>query len=526
MGKFSLYVQYAQEANTDETVYIVPYSELASKISGGDGISRDGLIDLWNTEHAKASKAFEGVAEKMWSDIFAAIAAEKETYVSLPRDVLEIYVRCQDRDKVYELLQFLGQLGKNIQLNFDSLRKLLRKFDKKAHNVLHVSSELLPNLYSSNFVTGKFAIESSLDVIRDFLELDDVASSHSAPPDVDVPIVPSLAAKKDEMDWFRENVKKSDSKEMKTVVAHRGFHDIDDDSFIRPLENTLTAMEYAWVAGVSLCECDVGLTKDEQIILAHDIDFSRLSLDNYDNMSTKAVSELTLSDIIALPLKSGARPPLLVDVLRSAKAIGKHAKLVIEIKPGNSEIVEPLLHLFTRHKNLLEHVAVVMSFDLYIMKRLSESLAVLSIGTFLPRGSISSFYNPFGRQSTLVLPQSSMKKSNDGIFKMPSLFLITESNPSRPHQGMFADMTCSESREKVENALDDSSLDGVYIQYQEEMITKFEAGSSLKDMSLTYKIGVWGLRTDPDNFSTNKKLVANAGISYVNTDFPRSFFDS
>ncbi len=67
------------------------------------------------------------------------------------------------------------------------------------------------------------------------------------------------------------------------------------------------------------------------------------------------------------PLKSGARPPLLFDVLRSAAAIGEHAKMIVEIKAGNTEAGPALARMFLRHPNLMDHVAVVMSFDAFIM---------------------------------------------------------------------------------------------------------------------------------------------------------------
>lgn len=70
---------------------------------------------------------------------------------------------------------------------------------------------------------------------------------------------------------------------------------------------------------------------------------------------------------MSCPLKSGARPPLLFDVLRSAAAIGDHAKMIVEIKPGNSEAGPALARMFLRHPNLMDHVAVVMSFDAFIM---------------------------------------------------------------------------------------------------------------------------------------------------------------
>jgi glycerophosphoryl diester phosphodiesterase len=49
-------------------------------------------------------------------------------------------------------------------------------------------------------------------------------------------------------------------------VLHRGFHSYKD-SACRPIENSLTAYETAWSAGMKYCECDISLTLDEHIVL-------------------------------------------------------------------------------------------------------------------------------------------------------------------------------------------------------------------------------------------------------------------
>ena len=61
------------------------------------------------------------------------------------------------------------------------------------------------------------------------------------------------------------------------LVAHRGFHSPSDRDR-RPIENSLEAYEMAWTAGVKLCECDVAVTSDGQIVLGHDADYDRLAL--------------------------------------------------------------------------------------------------------------------------------------------------------------------------------------------------------------------------------------------------------
>ena len=57
------------------------------------------------------------------------------------------------------------------------------------------------------------------------------------------------------------------SDDLAHLVAHRGFHSPLDRSDRRPLENSLAAYEAAWANGISLCECDVMLTRDGFLVL-------------------------------------------------------------------------------------------------------------------------------------------------------------------------------------------------------------------------------------------------------------------
>jgi hypothetical protein len=75
-----------------------------------------------------------------------------------------------------------------------------------------------------------------------------------------------------------------------------------------------------------------------------------------------------------MPLKSGIRPPLLIDVLRSASAFGGNSQLMIEIKPGNVATASALARLFLRHPDLMARCAGVISFDAFAMHTLRKDL--------------------------------------------------------------------------------------------------------------------------------------------------------
>ena len=110
-------------------------------------------------------------------------------------------------------------------------------------------------------------------------------------------------------------------------IAHRGA------SYYAP-ENSLAAIRLAAELGCDGAECDIRLTKDNQIVLWHD--------DNTERLTTRKleISKSTWSELSKLkirlsstnaPLFGAERMPLLKDVLKS---MTKDQFLVIEIKCG------------------------------------------------------------------------------------------------------------------------------------------------------------------------------------------------
>lgn len=209
----------------------------------------------------------------------------------------------------------------------------------------------------------------------DVIISDEHLISSSSSSSIDSKVIEEM--RKSELKWLRAMIHSIPFNDVSHLVSHRGFHNYSDRSDIRPIENSLSAYEAAWTSGVHLCECDVALTKDEKLILAHDDDFRRLALDPTDPLASVSVSELTLRQIISLTLKCGTRPPLLIDVLRSARMIGGTAQLVIEIKPGNWKASTALARLFGRHPELISCCAVVMSFDAFVMHDFRRNIMAL-----------------------------------------------------------------------------------------------------------------------------------------------------
>lgn len=299
-----------------------------------------------------------------------------------------------------------------------------------------------------------------------------------------------------------------------------GFHCPRDNGGKRPLENSLSAFESAWSAGIHLCECDVALTKDEKLVLAHDQDFSRLALDPSNVCSNKKVGDLTMKEIISLTFKSGARPPLLLDVLRSAKAIGGFARLVIEIKPGNQEACSALVQLFRRHPDLIERCAVIMSFDAYTMHKLRLDLDELD--SLLKAESEMILSRSDSPYSVLCFVDDDGRRVQTQL-KYPDILLLTVAQEAKKHYELTVSVTdFTPVHSWLRNGDDKPSLDGVYLQYQPEMLQP-EGIAAMRVLAGQYQVGVWTRLGDPDDIVTATRLVRECGVSFVNTDLPRSF---
>lgn len=118
------------------------------------------------------------------------------------------------------------------------------------------------------------------------------------------------------------------SKAQLKYISHRGA------SYYAP-ENSLAAFKLAWELNSDGAECDIRLTKDNQIVIWHDNNTERLTSEKLD-IAKSNYSELKKLDIRLSATNSsyfeGQRIPLLKDVL---KTIPKNQLFVIEIKSGN-----------------------------------------------------------------------------------------------------------------------------------------------------------------------------------------------
>jgi hypothetical protein len=269
----------------------------------------------WRLALKRASVDFERAMNLFWCEVFDAItsnesqteAEEEAVRGALPDAALQIYVSSVPSKEAQELLSYLKDIHATALINAEALRKLVKKYDKLFKgdkSIYRLSGKLLPEVYSSNFTVALPSLEAGLTILRVLLGYEEEDGDEYNPDedermkrlalmdgdlketaalmkggyfqnnkDVDAQLVKK---RKDELIWLRNLVENIDPVYIPFLVAHRGFHSIHDRSDVRPLENSLMAYEAAWSNGLHLCECDIALTKDERIILAHDENFARL----------------------------------------------------------------------------------------------------------------------------------------------------------------------------------------------------------------------------------------------------------
>ncbi|KAL3904563.1 MAG: hypothetical protein SGILL_010017 [Bacillariaceae sp.] len=553
------------------------------------------FLRLWNQALDDAEDDFRKARREIWQTIFAVIAASSDDKENAsvamrgahPGNALKLYVECvPDKTQAQELLVRMKDVYRSAEINSEGLRKIVKKYDKNKN--AQFSGLLLPSLYASNLYTGQKMIEDSIGLLRDLLHEDEVSGQFK-------PLIKnnsefrhqeSVEARMKEVEWLKSLVNSIPQDDLLShLVAHRGFHHIKDRNDKRPLENSLSAYEMAWTCGIQLCECDIAITKDEKLVLAHDENFQRLSLDTDSANSKRKVSDLTFRELISMPLISGVRPPLLIDVLRSASAISEKAQLVIEIKPGNDVAAAALARLLIRHPDLRSNVAMIMSFDAATMHKLRRELneAIYSevagmeglrspqngsltslqhrrvtsydhFGTFggglspsirrnnhssMDFGSVglsishtnlnglasSSQTNLNGEAPPDIVPRpeeslaSSVAEAKKG---MPKLMLLTVAD--KPKIACELQVQYNELH-RVDHwlTMEDGSLDGAYLQFEEEMMTP-QGAAYLREFSSRFAVGIWGYSgEDPDDFPTFEWLVKEGNCTFVNTDLPKHF---
>jgi len=584
--------------------YIVPYTEIANNLER-DYVSpvpikrtkrfcfgpnnneppltpTQKFTDAWRDALTSASESFISSSRSCWSTVYLGISAIPDTHALPLETAVPLYANEVGLEGATDLLSKLKGVLKVGQINAEGLRKLVNKFDKKVKKSdaeQKLTKVLISELYTSMVAVGLGIVETVIEIIRCSIEdmeykenggndlpiefenkgdekaMEDFIKGRSKSVIIENEVVVQRA---NELQWLSVFTRNITNNCISGLVAHRGFHDPSGRSDIRPIENSLAAYEAAWTAGVHLCECDVVLTKDEKIVLAHDENFTRLALDSDSRMALQKVQDLTLKELIGLCLRNGVRAPLLADVLRSAAMIGGEARLVIEIKPGNSEVGVAVATFLLRYPELMERVALIISFDLYClhqvrnafasiaerasvgggmrMRRSMTSLGLSRVmnpssvtalnGSKLPRNSFlpgnSLALSDFNPMSLLEEDKKEDRALINPKFVIPKLLLLSVADPPELPIELFLDV---EDMSPVEGWLKNpnGNLDGIYIRYQKKM-KEPKGGAALKALTARYTVGMWLWKEDEDNYETMKYLMDECGVSYLNTDIPKDFY--
>eukprot|EP00928_Gymnodinium_smaydae_P034434 TRINITY_DN2439_c0_g1_i1.p1 TRINITY_DN2439_c0_g1~~TRINITY_DN2439_c0_g1_i1.p1 ORF type:complete len:561 (-),score=121.14 TRINITY_DN2439_c0_g1_i1:382-2064(-) len=370
------------------------------------------------------------------------------------------------------------------EINTDGFRKAAKKFDKL--NKTDVSVVLMPELFLSRFGYDERSRKLLKVLNRSLPEAKEPSAAHAVRGSLETRM-------RDELDWLRSVVEDVPTEVLPALVAHRGFHHTGD-ALTRPIENSLPAYEQCWAKGINLCECDVNLTTDGYLVLNHDESLQRLALKPAEEL--RPVSELNIREVVSKPLKNGVRPPLLREVLDMAHMLGPHAQLVIELKPTSSLVGKAVAEFLAAHQHLLPHVAVVMSFDLYIMHEFAAALD-----------------RALGGDSDSESP-----KSDCGY--RPKLMLLTVDTQNESFENVLKLQHTTESEIRSWLERDDTKLDGVYIEWTASMLDSEK--EHLKALSSKIDVGVWQYVGQPDNVDQAKQLV-DCGVRFVNTDMPPDF---
>ncbi len=144
----------------------------------------------------------------------------------------------------------------------------------------------------------------------------------------------------------------------KQPISHRGLHDLNNLRW----ENTLPAFQAAVDAGFAI-ECDVHLTKDNQVIVFHDNDLKRLA--NREG----SISDLTLDE--ARQLKIGTtndHAPSLGEMLELVKG---RVPIIIELK-GTEGQDDGLVEAVARELSGYDGPVAIMSFCHHLIRQFAQ----------------------------------------------------------------------------------------------------------------------------------------------------------
>lgn len=142
------------------------------------------------------------------------------------------------------------------------------------------------------------------------------------------------------------------------IIAHRGFHATKGSC-----RNSLAALKEAQKMGLYGSECDINMTKDGVIVVAH----GGMHPDNIyrrgEDIKRLDIQKSTYEQLKAIPLENGEIMPTLEQYLEQT-AKSRKTKLIIEIKSHatpekETEIVQKCVEMVAKHdlNDMVEYIA-------------------------------------------------------------------------------------------------------------------------------------------------------------------------
>ena len=110
------------------------------------------------------------------------------------------------------------------------------------------------------------------------------------------------------------------------VIAHRGYHATKGSC-----RNSIEALKQAQKLGLYGSECDINLTKDGVIVVAHGGMHPDKIYRKGEDIPRLNIQKSTYEELTAIPLENGETIPTLEQYLEQLKK-SKKTKLIIEIK--------------------------------------------------------------------------------------------------------------------------------------------------------------------------------------------------
>ena len=140
------------------------------------------------------------------------------------------------------------------------------------------------------------------------------------------------------------------------ILGHRGMPNSTTQ------ENTLPSFMKALQGGADGIEFDIHLSKDNQIVLGHDKNLSRIAGTNHQ------INKMTAKELEKVPLRGEGKIVTLNSLINH---LPDNILLDIEIKDSNA--TEPLIKKL-KHSTKLRQRTIISSFDIKILFKIKESL--------------------------------------------------------------------------------------------------------------------------------------------------------